>query len=56
MAFSDFQSVDQVLRRYPLRIKHDYFLLEISAELPAWFLHNMRFLLTMKAMEDVKRL
>ena len=52
MAFSDFQSIEQVLAQYPLEVRQASFLSEIEAALPELLLENLRFLLTMKAVEE----
>src|SRR5262245_49097104 len=54
MAFSDFQSIEQVLAQYPLEVRQASFLSEIEAALPELLLENLRFLLTMKAVEENK--
>ena len=52
MAFSDFQSIEQVLAQYPLEIRQESFLSEVEAALPDLLLENLHFLLTMKAVEE----
>ena len=52
MAFSDFQSIEQVLAQYPLEVRQESFLSEVEAALPDLLLENLHFLLTMKAIEE----
>ena len=49
MAFSDFQSIEQVLAHYPLEVRQESFLSEVEAALPEFLLENLHFLLSMKA-------
>lgn len=48
MAFSDFKTVAQVIRRYPLKLEQNRFLPNASLDLPEWFLANMNFALDRK--------
>jgi len=43
MAFSNFKNIQQVIQKYPLRIKREGFLPDTLIELPAWFLENINF-------------
>jgi len=52
MKFSDFQSFEQVLAKYPLHVKEEQFLPATKIKLPSWFRENMRFSLDMKAVGE----
>lgn len=52
MKFSDFQSFEQVIAKYPLTVRQERFLPEVRAELPGLFLENLGFSLDMKAVEE----
>ena len=43
MAFSNFKNIQQVIQKYPLRIKREGFLPDTLIELPEWFLENLNF-------------
>jgi len=43
MAFDDFKSIKQVIRKYPLQIKRERFLPEVRLELSEWFIENLDF-------------
>jgi len=43
MAFSNFKNIQQVIQKYPLRIKRAGFLPDTPIELPEWFLDNLNF-------------
>lgn len=43
MAFSKFKHINQVLKRYPLKVKQEKFLPKVSLDLPDWFLDNLKF-------------
>ncbi len=52
MKFSDFQSIEQVIAKYPLNVRQERFLPEAKVELPGWFNENLSFLLDMKAVDE----
>lgn len=52
MAFSEFQSVVQVLKKYPLKVGQDNFLPEVEAEVPDSLMENIRFSLEMKGLDE----
>ncbi len=53
MQFSDFETIEQVLAKYPLEVKQERFLpAEVSEELPEWLRNNLSFLLDMKSVEE----
>lgn len=52
MAYSDYKSIEQVLHDYPLQIRRERFLPEISLELPDWFLDNLDFSLNRQAIQE----
>jgi len=52
MKFSDFQSFEQVLAKYPLNVQQEEFLPEVKSELPALFLENLRFSLKMRTVGE----
>jgi len=43
MAFNDFKSLEQVVQKYPVRIKRERFVPEVRLKLPAWFVENLQF-------------
>ena len=43
MAFSDFKTIDQVIRQYPLQIRREQFLPDVSVPLPPLVLENFNF-------------
>ena len=49
MAFSNFKSIEQVIGQYPLRIKRDKFLPDVSIETTELFLENINFSLSRQA-------
>lgn len=52
MAFSNFKSVSQVIELYPLILKRQRFLPNVSIEVPEWFLENLNFSLDKQAEEE----
>ncbi|MCE7986215.1 MAG: hypothetical protein DYG89_33990 [Caldilinea sp. CFX5] len=48
MAFSDFKTVAQVLRKYPLKLEQQRFLPDARLALPDWFVTNLNFALDRK--------
>jgi hypothetical protein len=52
MKFSDFQSIEQVIAKYPLEVRQERFLPDLRAELPSWFIENVSFLLDMKSVDE----
>jgi hypothetical protein len=52
VAFSDFQTIEQVIGRYPLKVRQERFLPDVKAELPGWFIENLSFLLDMRALDE----
>ncbi|MGH9840259.1 MAG: hypothetical protein ACREEM_15865 [Blastocatellia bacterium] len=52
MPFSQFQTVGQVIRKYPLQIEQKNFLPEITTGLPDWLIENIRFALEQRSRED----
>lgn len=52
MPFSNFQTIDQVISKYPLEVKQESFLPEVEAALPDLLLENLRFSLAMRLPND----
>ncbi|MBI1924015.1 hypothetical protein HYR99_07170 [Candidatus Poribacteria bacterium] len=52
MAFSNFQSIEQVINRYPLEIRQERFIPDVELELPDWFIENLNFSLEMKSVDE----
>jgi len=52
MSFSDFQSIEQVIRKYPLKVVQQRFLPEVETELPDWLMENLKFSLDMKSVDE----
>jgi hypothetical protein len=52
MTFSNFQTVGQVISKYPLKMEQGSFLPEVTAELPSLVLENIRFALEERSRED----
>ena len=52
MAFSDFHSIEQVIKKYPLKVMQARFLPEVEAELPDWLMENLKFSLDMKSVDE----
>src|SRR5437016_3089316 len=52
MAFSDFQSIEQVIKKYPLKVVQQRFLPEVEVELPDWLMEILRFSLDMKSVDE----
>lgn len=52
MAFSDFQSIEQVIKKYPLKVVQEQFLPEVEVELPDWLMENLKFSLDMKSVDE----
>ena len=40
MAFSDFQSIEQVIQKYPLKMRQQRFLPDIEMKLPDWLIYT----------------
>jgi len=49
MPFSSFKNVEQVIQKYPLKIRREKFLPDVSLELPELFLENLNFSLEMQS-------
>ncbi|MCP4105843.1 MAG: hypothetical protein GY749_09945, partial [Desulfobacteraceae bacterium] len=49
MAFSDFKTVEQVIQKYPLKIKRKKFLPDVKTELSELFMENLTFSLETQA-------
>ncbi len=49
MAFSHFKNVSQVIEQYPLRYRREEFLPDVPAEIPEWFMENIKFSLNRQA-------
>ena len=43
MAFSNFQSIEQVIQKYPLKIRQERFISDVALQLPDWFIENLDF-------------
>ena len=52
MPFSDFKNIEQVVQKYPLKIRQENFLPEIGLQLPENFTENLLFLLDKKAVDE----
>jgi hypothetical protein len=52
MAFSNFKSIEQVIQQYPLKIRTERFLPELSVDLPELFLENLNFSLERQAVNE----
>ncbi len=52
MAFNEFQSIAHVLRKYPLKVRHENFLPEAEIELPDSLMENIEFSLEMKGVDE----
>jgi hypothetical protein len=52
MKFCDFQSIEQVISRYPLEVRQERFLPEVKMELPDWFIENLSFWVDMKSVDE----
>jgi hypothetical protein len=52
MPFSNFQTIGQVISKYPLEVEQDSFLPEVEAELPDFLQENIRFALEERSRED----
>ncbi len=52
MPFSNFQTIGQVISKYPLEVKQESFLPEVEAKLPDFLLENIRFSLKERSPED----
>ncbi|MCK5525217.1 MAG: hypothetical protein KAI83_18980 [Thiomargarita sp.] len=52
MAFSNFKSIKQVIRQYPLKISPENFLPDKPIETPAWFMENLNFSLKTQAVDE----
>jgi hypothetical protein len=52
MAYSDFKTIGQVLRDYPLELRTARYLPDVRLDLPEWFLGNLSFLLDRQAVEE----
>jgi len=52
MAFSDFKTIAQVLRKYPLKLEQQRFLPDARLALPDWFVTNMNFALDRKGIYE----
>jgi hypothetical protein len=52
MAFRDFENIDQVINKHPLKIKQDRFLPDVAIQLPECFLEDINFLMDMKSVDE----
>jgi hypothetical protein len=52
MAFSQFENIEQVIKKYPLNIQQRKFLPAVTKPLPIAFIEDIHFLLAMKAIEE----
>ena len=52
MAFSDFQSIEQVIQKYPLKMRQQRFLPDIEMKLPDWLMENLKFSLDNKSVDE----
>lgn len=52
MSFSDFQSIEQVIRKYPLQIRQERFLPDDELPLPDWLEENVQFALETKSVDE----
>lgn len=52
MAFSDFQNIEQVISKYPLKIKQERFIPDVELELPDLFIENLDFSLEMRSVDE----
>ena len=52
MAFSQFENIEQVIKKYPLKIQHRKFLPAVEKPLPSSFIEDIQFLLEMKSVEE----
>ncbi len=43
MPFSNFKNLKQVIQKYPLKLRRERFLPDLSLELPEWFIENLNF-------------
>ena len=52
MAFSDFHSLEQVIQKYPLRIRQERFIPDVALPIPDWFAENLNFSLDQQAVDE----
>jgi len=52
MPFSNFQTISQVISKYPLEVEQESFLPEVEAELPDFLQENIQFSLKERSPED----
>ena len=52
MAYSNFSNIKEVIQIYPLQIRREKFLPEVSLELPDLFIDNLNFALELQAIEE----
>ncbi len=52
MAFSDFQNIEQVIKKYPLKIRQERFLPDAELALPEWLSENLKFALEAKSVDE----
>ncbi len=52
MSYSSFQNIDQVREKYPLKFEQEILLPEVSAEVPAYLVENLRFALKMRDVQE----
>ena len=52
MAYSNFRNIKEVIQIYPLQIRREKFLPEVSLELPDLFIDNLNFALELQAIEE----
>jgi len=53
MAFSDFKSINMVIKKYPVKIRREKFLSDdITLAIPNWFMENLNFVIQNKSIND----
>ncbi|HDN25906.1 MAG TPA: hypothetical protein ENG03_02185 [Thioploca sp.] len=52
MAFSDFESIEHVITKYPLKIRQERFLPDVAIQLPDCFMEDINFLMDMKSIDE----
>lgn len=52
MAFSRFKNIEQVIKKYPLKIQKEKFLPAVEKLLPSCFIEDLNFLIEMKSFDE----
>ncbi len=52
MSFGNFETVDDVLEKYPLLLKKEMFLPQVELSLPIWFAETIEFVVSMQVASD----